>query len=100
MERRHAPRFHLGSSIRIEWGTAQLECPAPSISANGVFIELRDPLWVGARFEATLEAGGTVRMDCLVRRVEPGRGMGVQYSVADPAGKKRVASLLERLAGR
>ncbi len=68
------------------------------ISAEGMFIEIASPLWVGASFSAQLLLDKPLRVDCTVHWVEPGRGMGVRIVVTDQESSKRFAALLEALA--
>jgi len=73
LERRWAPRYMYRADLEIEWGSAILRGNTRDISANGMFIEAADPLWVGAGFTARLNLSQTVRLDCSVKRIEPGR---------------------------
>ena len=57
-----------------------LRASTRDVSASGMFIESTDPLWIGAGFSANLQLEHPVRVDCRVRRVEPGLGMGVSVS--------------------
>jgi hypothetical protein len=84
LERRWAPRYHFRAALHIEWGSAVLRASTRDISSNGMFIESVDPLWVGAGFTASLQLDRPVTVICSVKRVEPGRGMGVSVSFADP----------------
>ncbi len=99
LERRWAPRYSFRADLEIEWGSAVLRASTRDISASGMFIEAADPLWVGAGFTARLNIDQPVRLDCFVKRVEPGRGMGV--SVAHPASESQKAyhDLLSTLSG-
>jgi hypothetical protein len=83
LERRWAPRYSFRADLEIEWGSAVLRGSTRDISSNGMFIESADPLWVGAGFTARLGLEQPVKMDCFVKRVEPGRGMGVTVKVPD-----------------
>jgi hypothetical protein len=82
-ERRWAPRFRFHADLEIEWGSTVLRARTRDVSANGMFIESVDPLWVGAGFSAQLTLDKPVRLNCFVKRVEPGRGMGVSIALAD-----------------
>ena len=82
----------------MEWGSAVLRGRIRDLSANGAFIESPDPLWVGAGFTARLELERPVQINCFVRRVEPGRGMGVTLSVAKPENRQRFQDLVEKLS--
>jgi hypothetical protein len=99
-ERRISPRYTYDCALQIEWGSATLRGMVRDISDKGMFIETPDPLWIGAAFGAIWELELPLHLDCVVRRIEPGRGMGVQYSVADSAGLSQLSALLESLAQR
>ncbi|HEY6127856.1 MAG TPA: PilZ domain-containing protein [Candidatus Acidoferrum sp.] len=83
LERRWAPRYDFHANLDIEWGSAVLRASTRDISSNGMFIESADPLWVGAGFTANLQLEQPVKVVCFVKRVEPGRGMGVSLSFPD-----------------
>src|SRR4029453_11994006 len=80
LERRWAPRYSFRAGLDIEWGSAVLRASTRDVSSSGMFIESADPVWVGAGFSASLQLEHPVRVDCRVRRVEPGLGMGVSVS--------------------
>ncbi|HXN24946.1 MAG TPA: PilZ domain-containing protein [Candidatus Dormibacteraeota bacterium] len=99
-ERRHAPRYFFNADLKLEWGSTTLRGRLADISVNGMFIEMSDPLWLGAGFAGCLELEQPVRLECSVRRVEPGRGMGVTFVIPEPESKARVLSLLGSLADK
>ncbi len=80
LERRWAPRYGFRADVNIEWGSTTLRARTRDISASGMFIESLDPLWVGAGFTAHLQLERTVPVNCFVKRIEPGQGMGVSVS--------------------
>jgi len=96
-ERRKAPRFRYQAPVEIEWGAARLRARTRDISASGMFLELDDVLWVGAGFRARLAVERPVYMECSVRRVEPGRGMGVTVALQEEQDLQ-FQELLARLA--
>ena len=98
-ERRKAPRFPYQAPVEIEWGSARLRARTRDISASGMFLELDDVLWVGAGFRARLAVERPVYMECSVKRVEPGRGMGVTVALQDEQSG-HFQDLLARLADR
>ena len=98
-ERRHFPRYPVAADLEMEWGSEILCGHVRDISGGGMFVDLNDPLWIGARFAAQLVLDEPLRMDCSVRRVEAGRGMGLSFAVAEGDGKSRITSLLGALAG-
>lgn len=81
LERRWARRYAFRADLEIEWGSALLRANTRDISSNGIFIESADPLWVGAAFTAHLALERPLRVDCFVRRIEPGHGMGVAVTL-------------------
>ena len=96
-ERRWAPRYDYRTDLEIEWGSAVLRARTRDISSNGMFIESTDPLWVGAGFTAHISADRPVKVDCFVKRVEPGLGMGVSVSVAEEH-RERFQTLLSQVS--
>jgi hypothetical protein len=99
LERRWAPRYPYCASLEIEWGSAVLPGKTRDISANGMFIEAADTLWVGAGFTARLNLERPVKVNCSVKRVEPGLGMGVVVAPAELENQKYYQQLLDSLAG-
>ena len=67
------------------------------IGVNGLFIELVPPLWVGARFLARILINPALRLDCIVRRAEPGTGVAVTFDVVEESGKAQLEALLASL---
>jgi hypothetical protein len=98
LERRWAPRYSFRADLEIEWGSAVLRASTRDISANGMFIEAVDPLWIGAGFTARLNLQQPLRVDCSVKRIEPGRGMGVSVALAESESQKAYQDLLSSLS--
>jgi PilZ domain len=98
LERRRAPRYAFRTGLQIEWGSAVLRAQTADISANGMFIESTDPLWIGAGFTAQLGLDDPLRVDCFVKRVEPGRGMGVAVTLSEESQQQRYKQLLRSLS--
>jgi hypothetical protein len=97
-DRRWAPRYSFRANLEIEWGSAVLRLSTRDISSNGMFIESPDPLWIGAGFTAHLVLDRPVRVDCSVRRVEPGLGMGVAVTLSERQHEQRYRDLLASLS--
>lgn len=97
-ERRWAPRYVFRADLEIEWGSAILRANTRDISANGMFIESNDTLWVGAGFTAHLALQQPVKLDCSVKRIEPGRGMGVAVTLSESQHEKAYQDLLTSLS--
>jgi PilZ domain len=98
LERRWAPRYSFRAELEIEWGSAVIRGSTRDISSNGMFIESADTLWVGAGFTARLALDQPVKVDCFVKRVEPGRGMGVVVTVSEQLHQQRYQQLLTSLS--
>jgi hypothetical protein len=94
VERRRSRRFACNFKILISWGSAVLDARVVDISLVGMFVKLDVPLWIGAGFAAQLELPATAQLHCVVRRVEPFRGMAVNYSVPDPSDMERLSATL------
>ena len=58
----------------------------------------RRALWVGAGFTARLTLERTVSLNCFVKRIEPGKGMGVSVAVSEPESQKLYENLLSSLS--
>jgi hypothetical protein len=98
LERRWAPRYSFRADLEIEWGSAVLRARTRDISANGMFIEAVDPLWIGAGFTAQLNLDHPLKLDCSVKRIEPGRGMGVSVALSESESQKVYQDLLSSLS--
>jgi hypothetical protein len=98
LERRWAPRYSFRADLEIEWGSAVLRGSTRDVSANGMFIEAPDTLWVGAGFTARLSLPQPVKLDCFVKRVEPGRGMGVSVAPSESESQRIYHDLLSSLS--
>jgi hypothetical protein len=98
LERRWAPRYDFRADLDIEWGSATLRANTRDVSSNGMFIESVDPLWIGAGFTASLLLDTEpVKLVCSVKRVEPGRGMGVSVSFPEQQ-QETYLQLISRLS--
>jgi len=98
VERRWAPRYEFRAQLEMEWGSAVLRGSTRDVSANGFFIESPDTLWAGAGFTARLGLSEPLRVDCSVKRIEPGRGMGVAVTLPDQQHQERYQQLLSTLS--
>ncbi|HEY4978813.1 MAG TPA: PilZ domain-containing protein [Candidatus Acidoferrum sp.] len=97
-ERRREPRYRYETGVEIEWGSARLAARTRDISNGGMYLESEDVLWVGAGFRARLVADRAFWLDCSVKRVEPGRGMGVTFALTEQQSQKNFADLLSKLS--
>ncbi len=99
-ERRKSPRYHFTAGVEIEWGSQLLKVSSSDISRGGMFVLTGAPLWVGAEFAARVLLEEPLQVDCVVRRVVPGEGMGVQFLRLANSSQARLGKLLETLAGQ
>jgi hypothetical protein len=97
-DRRWAPRYSFRANLEIEWGSAVLRASTRDISSNGMFIESADPLWIGAGFTAHLVLDRRLKVDCSVKRIEPGLGMGVAVTLSEEQNEQRYQDLLASLS--
>jgi len=97
-ERRRSPRYPYQASLEIEWGSARLKARTRDISVGGMFIESEDVLWVGAGFRAQLVTDQPVWLECSVKRVEPGLGMGVAIALPEDQSTHPYQEILAKLA--
>jgi hypothetical protein len=97
-ERRRATRYRFEAGVEIEWGSAKLQARTRDISAGGMYLESEDVLWVGAGFRARLVAERALWLDCSVKRVEPGRGMGVTFAITENQSQQHFEDLLSKLS--
>src|SRR2546422_6417033 len=92
-ERRRSTRYPFGAVLEMEWGSAVIRGSVIDISAEGMRIEIADPLWVGARFSAVLALEPPLRMECVVRRGRPGGGGGGFLVPPGSEGRARPGAL-------
>jgi hypothetical protein len=96
-ERRKFQRLQFRGKIEIEWGSATLIGTVRDICADGMFIELMPPLWIGAHFSGRLAVKPAIGLNCTVRRVDPGKGIAVTFEVPEESGKSQLMALLTAL---
>jgi hypothetical protein len=97
-ERRSGPRHPYRTVVEIGWGAEVLKCMSRDISPKGMFVETEHPLWLRAEFTARLSVGETIEVDCMVQRVEPGRGMAVVFVDLPEAEREQMEAFLRGLA--
>jgi hypothetical protein len=96
-ERRHFNRRKVEVMIEIEWGSSTLTGAVQDIGPKGLFIELTPSLWIGATFFGRLVLDPPLRLNCTVRRVEPGKGFAVAFELLEESGKDQLERLLATL---
>jgi PilZ domain len=95
--RRELIRYHFHVDAKIVWPSRTRWGRVTNISHSGMFIEIVDPPDLNACFSVYLALDVPLRVDCVVRRVVPRRGVGVTLFVPEH-GKTRFEALLMALA--
>ena len=95
--RRKSLKYKFDGALAIRWGGAVLSGRVREIGPDGMFIEIANPLCIGAAFSAQLVAQKPMLFECVVRWVEPSRGMGVSIVAPGAEGRKRFAAFLDTL---
>ena len=97
-ERRKHPRYPFQADVELQWGFETLPALATDISLGGMFIATNNPLWLGASFTAKLMLGDPINLNCTVRRVLPGKGMGVLFVDVTDQQQAGLADLIKKIA--
>ncbi len=97
-ERRKYPRYGVQFDAKIESGTEASPAFVTDISMEGMFLVTDTPLLVGASFTARVLLHPPLVLPCVVRRVLPGRGMGVKFHRPSDATRARLEKLVVQLA--
>lgn len=97
-ERRKSLRYKFKGDLAITWGGTVLSGRVCEIGPDGMFIEMTNPLWIGAAFSAQLAAEKPMLLDCVVRWIEPRRGVGVSILPPGEEDRKLFAVFLDTLS--
>ncbi len=97
-ERRRSPRYNCAAGLEIGWGSETLRASVLDICATGMFIETENPLWMRAEFSARVLLPEPLDVNCVVRRVHPGKGMGVEFTELPEGSRQVLDDLLWKLA--
>jgi len=97
-ERRKHPRYPLQVEVELQWGSESLPALATDMSLGGMFVATSNPLWMGASFAARLLLGEPLTLHCTVRRVLPGKGMGVLFVELSADQQARLAELIQKIS--
>ena len=97
-ERRKFTRYPIQFDVELQWGFEVLPALITDISAGGMFIATNNPLWVGASFTARVALGEPLELHCVVRRVLPGKGMGVLFVDVAEETRKRLEALIKTVS--
>jgi len=98
IERRESARYDFSGDIEIEWNSKKIRGCTKNISRSGMFVELPDGPELGSVFSAKLALQTPLQIECRVRRVVPGRGVGVSIVVVGKEEQARYEALLGALS--
>jgi hypothetical protein len=95
--RRSSTRYQFRIQAELVWQSRRSWSRVVDISRGGMFIEMDAPFRVNAMFIAYLALNVPLQLNCRVRRVVPGRGIGVSLTVPCDM-KNRFEALMLALA--
>jgi PilZ domain len=98
--RRFTSRFEATAGMWVDWRCAGLEdiSRVRNISLGGLFLETPTSRGLGSTVKLEfLVQEGQIRADSVVRRVEPGRGLGLKFTGVSDQDRPRLATLMNRL---
>ena len=97
---RRYERISLPQGMFAAWygGGDQQISRVQTLGMGGVFLAVVNPPPVGATLRMVFEVpGGSVRADGIVRNMEPGKGMGIEFVKMGPQDRILLERLLKRL---
>jgi len=77
--RRHA-RYPCNARVKITRGEVTWDATLHDISASGMYIDTHEPLWVRTEFSARALFPEALSVTCIVRHVDAGQGMVVEFT--------------------
>jgi len=98
VERRKSVHYEFGADVEIEWCSKRIWGRVRNISKQGMFIELPEVPLANAAFTAYVALNEPLRLECVVRRIVPGRGIGVTVTPYDVKARARYEALLIALS--
>lgn len=98
IEKRESRRANYPAEVEIEWGSSTIRARTRNLSLGGMLLEMSNPLWMNAEFEARIALpDGPVRVHGIVRRLVGGVGIGVEFVEISPQDLGRLRQLIEGL---
>jgi len=98
-ERKH-PRIALPNGMWVAWygGAEHQISRVGTLGMGGIFICVANPPPVGTTLKMAFEVpSGEVQAEGVVRNIEPGKGMGLQFTRLGPKDRVLLQRLLKRL---
>ncbi len=90
---------------RVADGVIRVEYVAPSpqvrdLSLTGLYLKDPRPLQRGQPVELSLRLGDAdaILVQGMVRRVDPGEGMGIEFIHVDAAGRRRIKAFISKVS--
>jgi hypothetical protein len=96
-ERRKYPRYGFQSDVEIVFGSETRRAFITDISIGGMFVITETPLLVGSPCKVRLLFTPPLELDCVVRRVIPSRGMGMEIQRPSDVARVRLERLITSL---
>lgn len=97
-ERRRHARYPCKAQVEITWGEVTLDAMLRDISASGMYLETHEPLWARAEFSAKVRLPEPLNVKCIVRRVDAGKGMVVEFTEVSQETRMNLNHLIWKLA--
>jgi PilZ domain len=97
-ERRRHPRYPCVADVKITWGEVALDAQLRDISLSGMYLETAEPLWARAEFSARILLPEVLLVNCIVRRMDKGKGMVVEFTDLSSETRMNLQHLVWKLA--
>jgi hypothetical protein len=97
--RRFSTRIELQERVCVYWRCAGKEdlSRIRNLSTGGLFLETADYRVVGAVAKLDfLVPEGQIRAEAMIKRVEPGRGLGMKFTAVREEDRLRLAEFIKR----
>jgi len=96
-DQRKSARYEFSAAIEIEWCGKKFWGRVRNVSRHGMFIMLPDLPVLNAAFTANLALNFPLKLECVVTRVIPGQGIGVNVTPPTKLARARYQALLTAL---
>jgi PilZ domain len=100
--KRFSSRLETPRDVYVYWSSVGYEDTSRvrDLSSGGLFVQTRKSGSVGTKTNLHfLVEEGQIRAEAVVRRVEPGRGLGLKFTAVREEDRRRLAGLMKRLRG-
>jgi hypothetical protein len=100
--RRFSSRVETPGNVYVYWSSVGYDDTSRirDLGSGGLFVQTGKSKSVGAKTNLHfLVEEGPIRAEAVVRYVEPGRGLGLQFTAVLEEDRRRLADLMKRLRG-